>query len=143
MPIDPVVVLAEELRATEYCLRAATDKQLGGTVPNLVQKIRGICRELAETIPTSALGASELVRLAAQHLPITEGRYARHMVEIADRLGAGERIHTDLVWLRAVAAAFDGGLCGEDGAKAVVLIRLAIAGAARPIVVYRAVIHPE
>ena len=142
MSIDPVVVLAEELRSTEYDLRDATDKQLGGTVSSLVRKIRGICRELAETTPTSALGASELVRLAAEHLPATHAHYTRHLSEIADRLGAGERQHPDLVWLRAITAAFEGGLCEESGAKAAVLIRLAIAGAARPVVVYRAVICP-
>jgi len=86
-------------------------------------------------MPTSALGAGELVRLAAQRLPFSLARYADHFNQIADRLGAGRREHSDLVWLRSMRAALRNG--GQQGVRAAPLLQLAIAGAARPVVIFR------
>ena len=139
MPIDPVVVLAEELRSTEVTLQTACDDKERETFTQLMAKTISLYRELFETVPTSAIGAGELVRIAARHLPVSEASYAAQMRQIADRLGAGARVHTDLIWLRAMAQALDGGLCGDDGLKAGALLHLAIRGAAQPILVFRAV----
>ena len=56
---------------------------------------------------TSAPGAGELIRIAADRLPFAQGRYASHLYRIAERLCAGERQPADLVWLRALAEALD------------------------------------
>lgn len=149
MAIDPVVVLAEELRATESALRQAVHRyeldqarENGEVVNTLLASIKSLYRDLAETRPTSAMGASEMVRLAAQRLPFSLSRYVNHFHEVADRLGEGRREHADLVWLRAMRAALKGGACGEQAMKAAPLLSLAIAGAARPVVVFRAVEAP-
>ena len=149
MDIDPVVALAEELRATEKALRSAVRRyeldqvqQNGETVNTLLAELKSLYRDIAETVPTSAMGASEMVRLAAQRLPFSLSRYTSHFHAVADRLGQGRREHSDLIWLRAMRAALRGGVCGEQGLKAAPLLGLAIAGAARPVVVFRAYDEP-
>jgi len=149
MDIDPVVVLAEELRATEQALRTAVKRydldhvrENGETVNTLLAALKSLHRDIAETRPTSAMGAGEMVRLAAQRLPFSLSRYSTHFHEVADRLGSGRREHADLVWLRAMRAAMKGGAGGEQGLKAAPLLGLAIVGAARPIVVFRSFGEP-
>jgi hypothetical protein len=149
MQIDPVVVLADELRATETALRSAVRRyemdqvqENGETVNTLLASLKSLYRDIAETVPTSAMGAGEMVRLAAQRLPFSLSRYSSHFHEVADRLGAGRREHADLVWLRAMRAALKGGACGDQGLKAAPLLGLAIAGAARPVVIFRALGEP-
>jgi hypothetical protein len=149
MEIDPVVILAEELRAAESALRSAVRRyeldhvqEHGETVNALLASLKSLYRDIAETMPTSAMGAGEMVRLAAQRLPFALSRYTTHFHEVADRLGAGRREHADLVWLRAMREALKGGACGEQGLKAAPLLGLAIAGAARPVVVFRAFGEP-
>jgi hypothetical protein len=146
MEIDPVVFLAEELRSTETALRIALRRyeldhrqENGERVNALLASIKRLHEHIAETMPTSALGASEMVRLAARQLPFSLSRYASHFHDVADRLGEGRREHADLIWLRAMRAALKGGACGEQGVKAAPLLGLAIAGAARPVVVFRGV----
>lgn len=145
MEIDPVLALVEELRATESALRNAVRRyeldrgqENGEAVNTLLASLKGLYRNIAETVPTSAIGAGEMVRLAAQRLPFSLSRYSTHCHEVADRLAAGRREHADLVWLRAMRAALKDGACGEQGLKAVPLLGLAIAGASRPVVVFRA-----
>jgi hypothetical protein len=150
MEIDPVVVLAEELRATEKALRTAVRRyevdqvqENGETVNSLLASLKSLYRDIAETCPTSAMGASEMVRLAAQRLPFSLSRYTPHFHEVADRLSQGRREHADLVWLRAMRAALKGGACGEQGMKAAPLLTLAIEGASRPVVVFRSFGEPS
>jgi hypothetical protein len=54
---------------------------------------------------------------------------------VADRLSRGRREHSDLIWLRAMRATLHGG--GQPGVRAAPLLQLAIAGAARPVVIFR------
>lgn len=149
MDMDPVVLLAEELRAAETALHAAVKRyekdhlrENDKTVNTLLASIKSLYRDIAETVPTSALGAAEMIRLAAQRLPFSMARYANHFHEVADRLGAGRREHADLIWLRAMRAALKDGQGGEQGLKAEPLLSLALAGASRPVVVFRAVVPP-
>jgi len=142
MAMDPVVLLAEELRATEQALRTAVRRyevdrssENGETVNALLASIKTLHRDLTQTEPTSALGASELVRMAAQRLPFSLSRYADHFNQVADRLSIGRREHSDLIWLRAMRAALRNG--EQQGVKAAPLLQLAIAGAARPVVIFR------
>jgi hypothetical protein len=144
MEIDPVVFLAEELRATESALRTAVRRyeldqvqENGEKVNTLLAALKSLYRDIAETAPTSAMGAGEMVRLAAQRLPFSLSRYTSHFHQVADRLGQGRREHDDLVWLRAMRAALTSGACGDQGLKAAPLLGLAISGASRPVVIFR------
>src|SRR6202012_3326699 len=150
MQIDPVVVLAEELRSTESALRGAVKqyerdnrRENGEAVNTILASLKSLHREFFETIPTSVLGAAELIRMVAQRLPFAHANSARRFHDIADRLSAGQRDHADLVWLRAMRGALAGGLCGEPGVKGAPLLRLAIMGASRAIIGFRAVFPPE
>lgn len=112
MHMDPVVALTEELRAAEGALDKATHiynrdgRQAHGELVNvLLTKVRRLFTELFDTEPTSALGAGELVRLAAQRMPFTYGRQTAQLHEIADRLSLGQRRLADLVFLRAMHGA--------------------------------------
>ena len=149
MMMDPVVMLAEELRTAESALDKATriynhdGKQMHGELVNvLLAKVKRLFAELFETEPSSALGAAELVRLAAQRLPFAYARHAAQLHEIADRLAAGQRKLADLVWLRAMQAALNDGYFGREGEKTARLLNLAIAGARRPVMVFHAVQPP-
>jgi hypothetical protein len=146
MPIDPIILLADEIRTLEkqihtVCKReGAYDRQGMEAVNLMVGRLRALYCELLETMPTSAIGAGELIRIAADRLPFAQGRYASHLYRIAERLGAGERAQADLIWLRALAEAL-----GEDTDTAkgldnrtARLLAQAVKGMALPVVVYRA-----
>jgi hypothetical protein len=148
MEIDPVVLLAEELRATESALQSAVQRyevdhlrENGEKVSELLKSIKTLYRDLADTEPTSAMGAGEMVRLAAQHLPFALARYADQFHEVSSRLSTGRREHADLIWLRAMVTTLKGG--GEQGKKAIPLLKRAIAGAARPVIIFRGLALPE
>ena len=145
MTIDPVVLLAEDLRALDAALSKATQifrasgrREDCEQVNLLLGRINAVSNNLFETVPTSALGAAELVSMAARRLPVSYSRYATHLQGIADRLSKGRRRHADLVWLRALQAALADGVCGEDGHKIKPLLNLAITGASRPVTIFRA-----
>ena len=139
MPIDPVVVLAEELRSAELTVRTARERNEEGALTCLLARTVSLYNKISETVPTSALGACELICLAAANLASIDSACAAQLHETANRLKSGVRQHPDLVWLRVVAAELVKGRFGETGLCAAALLRLAIRGAARPIVVYQAV----
>lgn len=146
MAIDPMVLLAEELRSTEAALDEASRiyfrdhrKEDGEMVNFLIGRLKRLYDDTLKTAPTSVIGAAELVRIAARHLPFSHSRYATHLQEIADRLSMGRKHHADLVWLRALQAALAEGLCGRDGDTIAPWLNLAVTGASRPVMVFRSV----
>jgi hypothetical protein len=146
MPIDPVLVLIEELRSAEKSLHCATKlyernrcREHGEAVNLLLANLKSLNSELHETMPTSTLGAAALLGLVTERLPFSHARYADHFMEVARRFGAGIRQHADLVWLRAMQATFVSHADGEPACRVGVLLHLAIFGAARPVMVFRAV----
>lgn len=139
MQIDPVVVLAEELRSAEHTVRTAREKNEDDTLTCLLARTVSLYNEIRETVPTSALGAGELVGLAAANLASIDSAYAKQMRDTANRLRSGVRQQGDLIWLRMMAVELAEGRFGEIGRSTAALLYLAIRGAARPIVVYRAV----
>ncbi len=144
MPIDPVVLLAQELRVAENTLRMASERRPGQAQTGLMARAVAVYKELVETVPTSALGAAELISVAAGSLPSAGDAYASHLSSIAERLMAGQRLQADLIWLRAMTQKLAQGLYGDSGTRGASILQLAIRGAARPIIVYRAVdLTPE
>ena len=146
MAIDPVIVLVEELRSAEATLRnAAKDCARGSrqeraeTINRLLSTIKNLNHELQEAVPTSVLGAAELIRLVIERLPFSHMHYVDHYSEIARRLDCGQRSHADLVWLRAMLISLAGSGPGDCAPQAAPLLRSAIIGAARPVLVFRAV----
>jgi hypothetical protein len=145
--IDPVIVLVEELRSADATLRNAAKVCVCGTrreralsINRLLSTIRTLNHELLETVPTSALGAAELIRLVIERLPFSHMRYVDHFSEVARRLECGQRTHADLVWLRAMQMSLANGGTGDCAPQAGLLLRSAIFGAARPILVFRAAV---
>ena len=119
----------------------------GEAMNRVLSSLKSLHRALFETVPTSVLGAAELIRMVAGRLPFAYATSSRHFHEIADRLEAGQREHADLVWLRAMRSGLQDGLCGENGRRAAPLLGLALLGATQPVIVFRAVKppprHPE
>ncbi len=145
MPIDPVILLAEEIRELEKQIHAAIkhegayDRDGMEAVNRKVERLRILYADLLETSPTSALGAGELIRFAADRLPFAQGRYAGHLTRIAERLAAGQRQQADLIWLRAVAEALgEESGAARGGNRTARLLALAVKGMALPVVVWRA-----
>jgi len=144
MPIDPVVVLAEELRIAENTLRRACVQRSGEALTGLMARAVSVYKELVETVPTSALGAAELICVVADGLPSAGEAHAAKIREISERLMSGQRLQGDLIWLRAMAQALERGLFGDSGMSNASVLKLAIQGAARPIIVFRSVeLMPE
>lgn len=144
MQLDPVIVLADRIRQAEAELQAQCNAnnqryslKRAEAINLLLQCVRGMYESLLETTPTSALGAGELIRVAARRLPFSHARYANHLDRIADRLGAGQRLHCDLVWLRAMADALTAGMPDERNEKTAALLALAVRGAALPVLIWR------
>ena len=112
MPIDPVILLVEELRSVELALSKATQtyrrtsqREDGEVVNLLLAKLKRLFSELFETLPTSAAGAAELIDIAAQRLPFAYARFAAHLHNVADWLSLGRRDHDDRVRVRGVGLA--------------------------------------
>jgi hypothetical protein len=146
MTIDPVLLAAEELHLTEVSLsraalicRSHDCRKNRELVDSLLSRSKELFRALFKTAPTSAVGAAELIRIAAGRSPFARSKYASHMRKIADGFSKGQRNHADLVWLRAMHGALLEGLYGKDGMNSAPLLELAIAGAARPVMIFRAV----
>jgi hypothetical protein len=138
--MDPVILLAEELRAAEEALRIATSNHRHDDAHRLLLQVRMLRNCLADSAPTSALGAGALLCLAVEYLPRQQGRFSSHMLEIAARWSEGERGLDDMIWLRAIADALENGAGGEHGPRAARLVRSALSGAARPVLIHRAVL---
>jgi hypothetical protein len=146
MPIDPVILLTDELHAIELALSRASQaynqsgrREDGEVVNTLLARTKGLFEEIMETVPTSAMGAAALVMLAGQRLPFSHARHAARLHNIADRLAAGCRDQKDIIWLRAMHAALLEGIGARDGGKTAQLLDLAIRGACRPVMVFRSV----
>jgi hypothetical protein len=142
MQIDPVVALTEKLAQAERALRAARLRSDENMVARWIELISLLNEELYSIVPTSALGAGELLRRAASSLGGTQTSVSGHLAEIAERFSNGSRPLPDLVWLRWLRPALTRGICGNDGVIVAPLIALAIRGASRPVVVFRAVLPP-
>lgn len=138
MEIDPVVALAEQLRATERILESARKGWHDERLIELRTASLVMRRMLETTLPTSAMGASELIAIAADRLTGTEFPYIADLRSVGERFGEGRRVLSDLIWLRAAVAALEAGACGEGGKKAAALMSLAIEGASKPLIIFRA-----
>jgi hypothetical protein len=144
MQMDPVILLVDRIRQAEAELQVQCNAnnqryslKRAEAINLLLQCVREMYESLLETAPTSALGAGELIRVAGRRLPFSHARYAAHLERIADRLGAGQRLHCDLVWLRAMADALTAGMRDERNDKTAALLAMAIRGAALPVLVWR------
>lgn len=143
MAIDPVIELVETMRSLDPGMDASRWQGLGAQAQSdyleRMTRVKCLYAALLDAVPTSVLGAGELLRLAARRLPFAHARCAARLHRIADRLCEGRRRHDDLVWLRG----FADGLAGAGAAdeRLARMLRHAIAGAARPVLVWRAVAH--
>lgn len=148
MPMDPVVALMEELRMVEAAMDVACKKNAAcysrgraEEINAMLCQVKNLYADILDTAPTSPLGASILIRIAAGRMPFRYARYTNHLHLIADRLEDGQRLHGDLVWLRGVAGVLTQSGEGK-GAELGMLLARAIRGIARPVVVFRAVLPP-
>lgn len=145
MAIDPVILLVHEQRAVRRAMAAARSNRDGLSESDRCAHIRDLqiqtdkLRErMLQTVPTSPLGAAELIWIAADMLPAACALHAARLRQIVSRLSTGQRTLADLQWLRQMANAVTDGLCGDTG-DAGSLLQLAVHGAAIPLVVHRAI----
>jgi hypothetical protein len=136
MEMDPVVMLAEQLRETERTMPVSRD-DAGGM--NQMFTAAVLHRMIETTEPTSALGAGELLTIAAKRLASSTFHEVSRLLSAGERLTAGQRTLADILWLRAVAKIMESGSYGSQGRHAALLIRSAIKGATKPLVIFRTV----
>src|SRR5581483_6798238 len=147
--MDSVVVLVAELRGAEQALDAACRKnaqrysrERGEQINQLLKQVQALYRQILDATPATPEGAGVLIRIISARMPASQSRYSNHLNRIADRLEAGERLHADLVWLRALAEALSLG-APQSGLSALgPLVKRAVSGAARPMVVHHAPVLP-
>lgn len=142
MNIDPVVELAERLRNAEQKLHNERVRCNPVCCREVVAEISALNERLYEAVPTSALGAAELLERVAAALDDTSRLCAWRLREVASRLGSGERSLDDLTFLRRLLPQFLRQLYGDDGLVVAPMLAAAIEGAARPVLIYRAALPP-
>jgi hypothetical protein len=142
MAIDPVIELVETMRGLDGGMDAGRWRAMGGEAQadylEKLAQVKCLYAALLEAVPTSVVGAGELLRLAARRLPFAHARCAARLHRIADLLCEGRRRHDDLVWLRGFAEGL--GAAEPVDRSLVAMLHHAIAGAARPVLVWRAVV---
>lgn len=143
MRIDPVVALMDELDGAYVTLARARDTGDWDATRRLLAQIAQLHASLRETEPRTVIGAAHLLREAAALLIRSNASdCADRLRDMAGRLDEGERRISDLVWLRMTAKMLANGDHGRSGENASGLLVLALKGAARPILLYRAVAPP-
>jgi hypothetical protein len=143
MQIDPVIAISEELRRAEAmvrCARACGDDEL---CRHLLAEISTLNDRLFKTKPTSSIGAAEILDRTSELLADRFAYCAARMHAIAERFAGGHRALADFVWLRTIVRDLDDGLYGEDGQIAAPLVASALAGASRPVLVFRSAKSPR
>ena len=142
MNIDPVVELAEKLRNAEHKLHDERVRCNPAFCREVVAEISALNDRLYEAVPTSAVGAAELLERVAAALDETSNLCAWRLREIASRLGSGERLLDDLMFLRRLLPQFSRQLYGDEGFVVAPMLAAAIKGASRPVLIYRAALPP-
>lgn len=143
MRIDPVVALVDELETAYIVLARARGNGDRTTTRTCLAKIANLHTRLRAAEPASVVGAAHLLREAASRLPRPGiSLYGDELHRIATRLDEGQRRISDLVWLRRAAASLSAGASGHACEDAAGLIARALKGAAKPILLYRAVPIP-
>ena len=144
MQIDPVIALADELDAAYASLARARGSDDWEATRRQLAAIAALHASLRETEPKSVIGAAHLLREAASLLLRSNTPYyGDRLRDVAARLDEGVRQFSDLVWLRRTQQSLAAGDCGRAGKNAAPLVGLALKGAARPILLYRAVLKPS
>jgi hypothetical protein len=133
----------DELDIAYVSLARARDGRDWEATRRQLAQIASLHACLRETEPSTVIGAAHLLReAAALLLRSNTPYYGDRLRDVATRLDEGQRRFSDLVWLRGVLRSMSSGECGRPGENAAGLIGLALKGAARPIVLYRAVMPP-
>jgi hypothetical protein len=140
MHIDPVVELADKLRNAERKLHDDRVRCDPGCCRQVVAEISALNEQLFVAVPTSALGAAELLERVASALDEWSKLCAYRLRQIAARMGRGERSLDDLMFMRRLLPQFSRRLYGEEGFVVAPMLAAAIEGAARPVLIYRAVL---
>lgn len=139
MPIDPVIVITKETRSLEKQihssgkLRRPYGREGTRAVAAMVSRLRALYIKLLETTPSRAIGAAELIRIAAEWLPVKQIGRTRHLHSITQRLAGGEPRQSDLIWLSAMVT-----VLGEEAAipKRPQLLDSAVKAITLPVIVW-------
>jgi hypothetical protein len=142
MKIDPVVELTEKLRKAERKLHDDRVRCDPACCREVVAEISALNERLYEAVPTSAVGAAELLERIASSLDDGSKLCAARLRDIANRLGCGTRSLDDLVFLRRLLPQFSRRLYGDEGFVVAPMLAAVIEGAARPVLIYRAALPP-
>jgi hypothetical protein len=142
MNIDPVVELADKLRMAEQKLHDDRIRRDPILCRQAVAEISALNERLYDAVPTSAVGAAELLERIAAALDETSKLCAWRLRQIANRLGCGERSLDDLVFLRRLLPQFSRRLYGDEGFVVAPMLGAAIEGAAQPVLIWRAALPP-
>jgi hypothetical protein len=141
--VDPVIALMDEIERAYVALAEARDvDDLRATRWGLA-RIAALHQRLIVTEPTTVIGAACLLREAASLLPQSQSpSCSDRLREIAAQFDEGRRRVEDLVWLRRAAEALSAGAPNDLSFTAAEMIGLALKGASRPVLLYRAVCPP-
>ena len=137
-----IEIVAEKLRNAEQKLHDWRVRCDPVCCRDVVAEISALNERLYEAVPTSALGAAELLERIAAALDDSSKLCAWRLRQIANRLGSGERLLEDFVFLRRLLPQFSRRLYGDEGFVVAPMLAAAIEGAVRPVLIYRAALPP-
>jgi hypothetical protein len=145
MPIDPVLLLLEELTIKKYFF-ADRKNTTGGNARAPRKEMRSSIRKIimhfrkypAEVERISAIGAGTLTLLAAECLP-SDHAHSDCLEGIGHRLSAGKRLLPDLIRLRELLHDFSHEMHIELASEISSLLKLSMKGASTPLLIFRSV----
>jgi membrane-bound ClpP family serine protease len=138
--VDPVIALMDEIEQAYMALAEARNDDDVRAIRCGLARIAMLHQRLIATEPTTVIGAACLLREAASLLPQSQVSSCNDKLrEIAADFDEGRRRVEDLVWLRRAAEALSAGAPNDLNCTAAQMIRLALKGASRPVLLYRGV----
>jgi hypothetical protein len=141
--VDPVIALMDEIEQAYMALAEARDVDDVRATRSGLARIAMLHQRLIATEPSTVIGAACLLREAASLLPQSHvPSCSDRLREVAAHFDEGRRRVEDLVWLRRTLEALGADASNDLGRAAADMIRLAVKGASRPVLLFRAVCPP-
>ena len=143
MRVDPVIALMDEIERAYMALAEARDVDDLRATRSELARIAMLHQRLIVTEPSTVIGAACLLREAASLLPQSQAPSCGDKLrQVAAHFDEGRRRVENLVWLRRTAESLSAGASNDSARAAAELIRLAVKGASRPVLLYRAISSP-
>jgi hypothetical protein len=141
--MDPIIVLAQRIRAAETALSTECRSNSAAGFGTRAEAIDLLLTELDQlyegffaTVPETLGGAGEQILFAAERLPPSANASASRLRSIGEHMIAGQRLTSDLNWLQAFVRSMKGE-AEKSSESCVLLLSSALTRAASPLLIHQ------